>query len=250
MNKLPLLILVFFACILILTAFGEETGSGNPLPGTRKQVDGDGTLVFTNSSVTVNGVTYCKDDTTLHYELVEEDMLRVENEEQTVEFTYVPEGDRLTLDRDGENATYVRVRDSETPTADGQTAPATTDPDVPTTEDSDSDSSVPDGNDVEDPTAPDESGSPSDGTAIPDGEIKSFITGTWQTEYKGSRLVYQFNEDGTGMVSIIPMTYTVENGVITVTATTFAQTEVGSAAYSVSDHTLALEKNGETDIPQ
>ena len=41
-----------------------------------------------------------------------------------------------------------------------------------------------------------------------------------------------------------------ENGVITVTAIAFAQTEVSSAAYSVSDNTLALEKDGETDIPQ
>lgn len=81
-----------------------------------------------------------------------------------------------------------------------------------------------------------------------DSDIKSSIIGIWVTEYKGSKLVYQFNEDGSGMASIIPMTYTVENGVITITASAFGKTETGSASYKATDNTLTLTKDGDTIV--
>lgn len=85
-------------------------------------------------------------------------------------------------------------------------------------------------------------------TTPSDDEIKVKISGIWATEYKGSKLVYQFNEDGTGMASIIPMTYTVKDGVITITVSAFGKTETGSATYSVSDDTLLLTKDGDTIV--
>lgn len=81
---------------------------------------------------------------------------------------------------------------------------------------------------------------------LSDDQIRASLIGTWETQYKGSRLVYQFNADGTGAVSMFPMTYTVEDGVITVSVNAFGSTEVGSAAYSVEDDTLILEKDGST----
>ena len=81
-----------------------------------------------------------------------------------------------------------------------------------------------------------------------DDEIKASIVGAWETEYKGDRQVYIFNADGTGAATILPMTYTVENGVITITVSGFGQTKTGSAKYTVGEDTLILENDGETHI--
>jgi len=82
-----------------------------------------------------------------------------------------------------------------------------------------------------------------------DDEIKNSIVGVWKTEYKGDRQVYQFNEDGTGYATILPMTYTVEDGIVTMTISAFGQTETVSAPYSVKDDTLSITNDkGETFI--
>lgn len=80
-----------------------------------------------------------------------------------------------------------------------------------------------------------------------DDEIKDSIVGVWKTEYKGDRQVYQFNEDGTGLATILPMTYTVKDGVVTMTISAFGETKTVSAAYSVSGDTLSID-NGEEII--
>ena len=74
-----------------------------------------------------------------------------------------------------------------------------------------------------------------------DDDIKSSIVGAWVGEEDGEKLGYIFNEDGTGFAAILPMTYTVEDGVITVTIEAFGKTETASALYSVDGDTLTIE---------
>ena len=82
-----------------------------------------------------------------------------------------------------------------------------------------------------------------------DAEIKDSIVGVWVTEYKGDRQVYQFNEDGTGYATILPMTYSVENGIVTMTISAFGDTETVSAPYSVDNDTLSITNDkGETYV--
>lgn len=80
-----------------------------------------------------------------------------------------------------------------------------------------------------------------------DEKIKDSIVGVWKTEYKGDRQVYQFNEDGTGYATILPMTYTVEDGIVTMTISAFGETKTISAPYSVDNNTLSIVNDeGET----
>ncbi len=82
-----------------------------------------------------------------------------------------------------------------------------------------------------------------------DVEIKDSIVGVWKTEYKGDRQVYQFNEDGTGYATILPMTYTVEDSIVTMTISAFGETETVSAPYSVDNDTLSIVNDeGETIV--
>lgn len=82
-----------------------------------------------------------------------------------------------------------------------------------------------------------------------DNEIKDSIVGVWETEYKGDRQVYIFNEDGTGNATIFPMTYTVGDGIITMNISGFGETVTASAAYSVDNDTLSVvNKEGETIV--
>ncbi|MBR5535968.1 MAG: hypothetical protein IKU60_04895 [Clostridia bacterium] len=73
-----------------------------------------------------------------------------------------------------------------------------------------------------------------------DEEIIDSIVGTWMGGEEGARLGYQFNSDGTGMAAIFPMTYTVEDGIITVTISAFGETQTGSGAYDVDGDTLSI----------
>ncbi len=82
-----------------------------------------------------------------------------------------------------------------------------------------------------------------------DKEIKDSIVGVWKTEYKGDRQVYIFNEDGTGNATILPMTYTVKDGIVTMTISGFGETKTVSAPYSVDNDTLSIVNDkGETIV--
>ncbi|MBQ4515553.1 MAG: hypothetical protein II978_02055 [Clostridia bacterium] len=81
-----------------------------------------------------------------------------------------------------------------------------------------------------------------------DDKIKSSIVGAWMGEEDGQKLGYIFNEDGTGHAAIFPMTYTVENGVITVTVEAFGKKETGSACYNVNDDALTIETDDGTYV--
>jgi len=74
-----------------------------------------------------------------------------------------------------------------------------------------------------------------------DDDIKSSIVGAWMGGKEGQRLGYIFNEDGTGRAALFPMTYTVDNGVITVTVEAFGEKKTASALYSLNDDTLTIE---------
>ena len=198
------------SCAILLCSCGNQES----LVGKWVQIDGEGVLVFTDKSVVANGVEYMETDVEYSYRQSNGALTLIATEEK--ELTYELEEGMLTITYDGASASYVRE-----------------------SEDADKATSVDVGNDASDDSEQKEPA---------DDEIKASIVGIWETEYKGSKLVYQFNEDGTGMASIIPMTYTVENGVITITASAFGKTETGSAAYSVADDTLVLEKDGDSVI--
>ena len=89
-----------------------------------------------------------------------------------------------------------------------------------------------------------------------DDEIRKAIVGAWTTEYEGSRMGFIFNEDGTGFATLFPMTYTIEEGVITITIEAFGQTETGSAKLDLEGDALVLEQDGEiitlqrTEMPE
>ena len=79
-----------------------------------------------------------------------------------------------------------------------------------------------------------------------DKEIEESILGAWQYEDDNVRLVYIFQEGGTGYAALFPMTYSVKDGVITVTVEAFGKTETDSVKYSVDGDTLSFEKEGKT----
>lgn len=89
-----------------------------------------------------------------------------------------------------------------------------------------------------------------------DDDIKDSIVGAWVGEENGQKLGYIFNEDGTGTAAIFPMTYTVEDGIITVTIEAFGKVETGSARYSMDGDTIVIEtEDGEyvlqrTEMPK
>lgn len=215
MKRLLPFFVVALSCVLILCSCGKN----NPLSGRWKQVDGDGTLAFTEESVTVNGVEYLADQAEYDYEQGEEGTLviTVGGEKETIAYTL--KDNTLTITYRDTTDTYVRVTDGNTKETQITTAPENKEETTISSE----------------PT---------------DEQIKASIIGLWRTEYKGSKLVYQFNEDGTGMASLFPMTYTVGNGVITVTVSAFGQTETGSASYSATENTLTLQKDGDTIVMQ
>lgn len=82
-----------------------------------------------------------------------------------------------------------------------------------------------------------------------DEEIVQAIVGRWMGGEEGARLGYQFNEDGTGLAAIFPMTYTVKDGIITVTITAFGETKTGSGAYNIEGDSLTITNaDGETYV--
>ena len=85
-------------------------------------------------------------------------------------------------------------------------------------------------------------------TTPTDDDIKASIVGAWMGEENGQKLGYIFNEDGTGIAALFPMTYTVENGIITVTVEAFGEKQTGSARYVVGEDTLTLETDDGTYV--
>ncbi len=89
-----------------------------------------------------------------------------------------------------------------------------------------------------------------------DEKIKDEIVGAWTTEIDGQTQGYIFKEDGTGLATILPMTYTVENGQITMTIEAFGDVETLTMDYDVDGDTLTFEKDGEkislerTEMPE
>ena len=81
-----------------------------------------------------------------------------------------------------------------------------------------------------------------------DKEIEQSILGAWEMVDENSRVVYIFQEGGTGYAALFPMTYSVKDGVITVTIEAFGQTQTGSANYSLDGDTITIEKDGKTNV--
>lgn len=79
-------------------------------------------------------------------------------------------------------------------------------------------------------------------------DVSSSIVGIWVGEENGTKLPYQFNEDGTGTAAFFPMTYTIEGNVITISISAFGKTETGTATFDVKGNTITLEKDGETFV--
>lgn len=105
------------------------------------------------------------------------------------------------------------------------------------------------------PAQQDASGTAVKGT-LSDKDIEKSILGAWEIVDENSRVVYIFQEGGTGYAALFPMTYTVKDGVITVTVEAFGKTTTDSANYSLDGDTITLEKDGvekvmtRTEIPE
>ncbi len=99
-------------------------------------------------------------------------------------------------------------------------------------------------------------GEANSGAEMTDEKIKNEIVGAWVAEIDGSEQGYIFLEDGTGYAAILPLTYTVEDGMLNMTIEAFGQVETLSAEYNVSGDTLILEKDGKavelkrTEMPE
>lgn len=82
-------------------------------------------------------------------------------------------------------------------------------------------------------------------------ETPGSVVGAWVGEDDaGNKLPYIFYEDGTGYAAIFPMTYTVEDDIITLVIQGFDSEEVIVAQYTVTEDTLILDTGEETAILQ
>ncbi len=93
-------------------------------------------------------------------------------------------------------------------------------------------------------------------TELTDDEITESILGAWSGGDNNMRLTYIFFEDGTGIAAFFPFTYTVQNGVITVTIEAFGEVETGSGRYEIDGDRMYIEgKDGlyelqRTEMPE
>lgn len=84
---------------------------------------------------------------------------------------------------------------------------------------------------------------------LTDEEISQSIIGAWKGGDNNMKLVYIFYEDGTGIAGLFPFTYSVNNGIISMTVEAFGQVESGSGKYTVNGDSLYVEdSDGEVHV--
>ncbi len=239
MKKILALVLGTLMILVLVCACGGDSGSEASVVGAWKEVDGEGIIYFAEDG---SGESAKVSYLSASFEYTAEKGVLTITSEENKKFDYAIDGAILTITADGVKYKYERMELPVEEVREKIKKKTSEDSEEPETEES--------GNTKEEKPEP---GSPGTGDSEPeapqsetisDEEIKASIVGAWETEYKGSRQVYIFNADGTGSATILPMTYTVENGVITITVSGFGKTETGSAEYTVGEDTLIL-KNGE-----
>lgn len=237
MKKTVLFTLSVICVMLLLCGCGGSPSGSNTLEGVWAEVDGEGILYFAEDGTGLSAnVTY----TSQSFEYEEKDAKLTFIGEKEVVTDYTVDKDILTITVDGADYQYEKVKLAEDE-IEGYLQKGGIDINVlPEAEVSKKE--------TETETEPETTPAPEPETAAPDApgamtdeEIAESIVGAWKGSDGSISLVYIFNGDGTGYAAVFPMTYTVKNGIITVTVEGFGETETGSARYEIDGDCMHIE---------
>jgi len=237
-------ILFALSVLCVLTMF-SGCGSESKLVGVWTEIDGDGILYFAkdNTGLSAN-VIYTSES----FEYEEKEAKLTFIAETATETSYTVENDVLTITADGKDYRYERVKLSESEISEyladnGIETEASEESEILT----DVTSDIP-GDEI--PSDEDKSTGDNKPENSTDKEIKESIVGAWKGGDGSVSMVYVFYEDGTGAAAIIPFTYSVENGVISIEMSVSGEILKGSGRYESDGDCLYIENDNGTYVLQ
>ncbi len=262
MKKVILFALSVICVLMILSG----CGGSSKLTGVWTEIDGEGILYFAedNTGLSAN-VAY----TSASFEYEEKEAKLTFIAETTAETDYTVESDVLTITIDGRDYLYERVKLSEgeineyladhgieievSEESENYSDATSVIPgdEIPSVDDEPSEDDMPENSsdtssDIPDDETPSVDDEPSEDD-IPensfDEAIKESIIGAWKGGDGSVSMVYVFYEDGTGAAAIIPFTYTVENGVLSIEMSVNGEILKGSGRYESDGDCLYIENN-------
>ncbi|MBR6735433.1 MAG: hypothetical protein IKL92_01015 [Oscillospiraceae bacterium] len=244
MKKTALLLVIVTVALLILSACQSST---NEIVGVWEAIDGDGIFYFGEEG---NGNSANVDYAAESFEYTAKDSKLIFEGDKALETDYSVENDILTITVEEVNYTYEKVKLSESE-IDGYLADNGIETEKPpkdgkgngTTETNPE--TLPD--DSEKEPAPPEKDDTSKGK-LTDEEITQSILGAWWHEDDNVSMLYVFYDDGTGIAGLIPFTYSVNNGIISMHIEAFGDVADGSARYEVSGDCLRVENKGKVYV--
>lgn len=226
-------IILFTLSVLCVMLLLVGCGGSSELIGVWKEVDGEGILYFAedNTGLSAN-VTYTSES----FEYEEKDEKLVFVAESRVETEYTVEEKTLTIKHGGNEYIYTLVELSESEINDYliEHGIEIKDPPMGGTNESDVTSEIPSKDTLENGDDPEN---------LTDEKITESILGAWRGGDENMTLVYIFYEDGTGYAGLLPFTYSVKDGVISVKIEAFGEVEYGSGKYAVDGDLLNIENS-------
>ncbi len=241
-------VILFTLSVLCVLMLLSGCGGSSKLIGVWEEVDGDGILYFAEDN---NGLSANVVYTSESFEYEEKDDTLTFIAESRVETKYAVDDKILTITADDTKYRYKLVELSESEIeaylADhGIDISVLPDGGNGSKEES-FDDSRPD-LDTSKGDTPEKGDTP--GT-MTDKEIAESIVGAWRGGDDSITMVYIFYEDGTGIAGFFPFTYSVKDGVISMTIEAFGEVASGSGKYEVSGDSLTVvDADGETHVLQ
>lgn len=210
-------------------------GGSSELIGVWEEIDGDGILYFAENNVGLSAnVVYTSES--FQYEEKGETLTFIA--ESRVDTKYAVEDKILTITADDTEYRYKLVELSESE-IEAYLAEYGIDINVlPDDGNGSKEESFDDSRPDPDTSTPEKGDSP--GT-MTDKEIAESIVGAWRGGDDSLTMVYVFYEDGTGIAGLLPFTYSVKDGVISMTIEAFGEVASGSARYDISGDCLHIE---------
>lgn len=242
MKKTALLLVIVTAALLVLSACHSST---NEIVGVWEEIDSDGIFYFGEEG---NGNSANVDYAARSFEYTAKDGKLIFEGDKALEADYSIDGDILTITAEKVDYTYERTELSENEihkyladngieTEKPENGKGNTTETAPET--------LPD--DTKKETEPAEKDDSSD-KKLTDEEITDSILGAWWHEDDNISMLYVFYDDGTGIAGLIPFTYSVNNGIISMHIEAFGDVADGSARYEVGGDCLRVENKGKVYI--
>ncbi len=232
-------IIAFTLSILCVMLLLIGCSGSSKLVGVWSEIDGDGILYFAEDN---SGLSAKVAYTSESFDYEEKDDTLTFIAENTVETSYSVDNDRLTVTVDGTDYLYEKVRLSESEIDEYLADNGIEIKDPPkwyTSDETTSDETT------SDDTSGDGTGNGSDTPS--DEEIAEAIIGAWRGGDDTLMMVYFFYEDGTGLAGIFPFTYSVSDGMISMTIDFAGKTVSGTAKYEISGDCIYVD-DGEGDV--